>query len=74
MNKWLLETIKAKTDPSPLGLVIFNQCTGENATYFGEDIIHEIIEMNSKFYLKHAGDSTTGNEGGTGDGEMGDLS
>lgn len=74
MNKWLLETIKAKTDPSPLGLVVFNQCTGANATYFGEDIIHEIIEMNSKFYLKHAGDSTTGNEGGTDDGEMGDLS
>ena len=74
MNEWLLTTIKGKTDPSPLGLVIFNQCTGDNATYFGEDIIHEIIQMNSKFYLKHAGDSTTGNEGGTGDGEMGDLS
>lgn len=58
MNKWLLETIKAKTDPSPLGLVIFNQCTGDNATYHGADIIHEIIEMNSKFYLKHAGDDT----------------
>lgn len=58
MNKWLLETIKAKTDPSPLGLVIFNQCTGENATYYGADIIDEIIEMNSKFYLKHAGDAT----------------
>lgn len=57
MNSWLLETINAKTDPSPLGIVMFNQCTGPNATYHGEDIIKAIIEMNSKFYLKHAGTS-----------------
>lgn len=57
MNSWLLETINAKTDPSPLGIVMFNQCTGDNATYHGEDIIKAIIEMNSKFYLKHAGTS-----------------
>ncbi|MCI7635371.1 MAG: hypothetical protein MSS78_06915 [Bacteroidales bacterium] len=57
MNSWLLETINAKTDPSPLGIVMFNQCTGANATYHGEDIIKAIIEMNSKFYLKHAGTS-----------------
>ena len=69
MNSWLLNTINAKTDPSPLGIVMFNQCT--NATYKGPDIIKAIIEMNSKFYLKHAGTSggstggsTTG--GGTG--------
>ena len=36
---------------------MFNQCTGDNATYHGEDIIRAIIEMNSKFYLKHAGTS-----------------
>lgn len=61
MNKWLYETILAKTDPSPLGIVMFNQCTGDDATYYGERIIQEIIEMNSKFYLKHAGDNTTNN-------------
>lgn len=60
MNEWLLTTIKGKTNASPLGIVIFNQCTGDNATYHGADIIHEIIEMNSKFYLKHAGDATGG--------------
>ena len=57
MNSWLLSTINAKTDPSPLGIVMFNQCTGANDTYHGADIIKAIIEMNSKFYLKHAGTS-----------------
>ena len=57
MNSWLLNTINAKTDPSPLGIVMFNQCTGDNNTYHGADIIKAIIEMNSKFYLKHAGTS-----------------
>ena len=57
MNSWLLETVNAKTDPSPLGIVMFNQCTGANETYHGADIIKAIIEMNSKFYLKHAGTS-----------------
>ena len=58
MNSWLLNTINAKTDPSPLGIVMFNQCTGANETYHGEDIIRAIIEMNSKFYLKHADTQT----------------
>lgn len=57
MNSWLLSTINAKKDPSPLGIVMFNQCTGPNETYHGTDIIKAIIEMNSKFYLKHAGTS-----------------
>ena len=55
MNSWLLNTINAKTDPSPLGIVMFNQCT--NADYNGPAIVKAIIEMNSKFYLKHAGTS-----------------
>ena len=55
MNSWLLETINAKTDASPLGIVMFNQCT--NAAYNGPAIVKAIIEMNSKFYLKHAGTS-----------------
>ena len=63
MNSWLLSTINAKTDPSPLGIVMFNQCNGDNATYHGADIIKAIIEMNSKFYLKHAG-TTGGSTGG----------
>ena len=63
MNSWLLSTINAKTDPSPLGIVMFNQCNGDNATYHGADIIKAIIEMNSKFYLKHAGTSGTGTGG-----------
>lgn len=63
MNSWLLKTINEKTDPSPLGIVMFNQCTGPNATYHGEDIIKAIIEMNSKFYLKHAG-TAGGSTGG----------
>ncbi len=61
MNPWLLQAIKdkiAEPEPSSLGLVMFNQCTGDNATYRGADIIKEIIEMNSKFYLKHHGDGT----------------
>ena len=61
MNSWLLETINAKTDASPLGIVMFNQCT--SATYNGPAIIKAIIEMNSKFYLKHAG-TTGGSTGG----------
>lgn len=61
MNSWLLEKINAKTDPSPLGIVMFNQCT--NDTYKGPAIIKTIIEMNSKFYLKHAG-TTGGATGG----------
>lgn len=62
MNGWLLSTIKAKANPSPLGIVMFNQCT--NDTYNGPAIIDEIIKMNSRFYLKHAGTSG-GSTGGT---------
>ena len=65
MNSWLLGTINAKTDASPLGIVMFNQCTGDNATYHGADIIKAIIEMNSKFYLKHAGVSGGTSTGGS---------
>lgn len=64
MNSWLLSTINAKTDPSPLGIVMFNQCTSD--TYNGPAIVKAIIEMNSKFYLKHAGTSG-GSTGGNAD-------
>lgn len=43
-----------ESDPSSLGIVMFNQCTGDNATYHGADIIKEIIEMNNKFKLQRA--------------------
>ena len=88
MNGWLLELLQIKIgdkvnsegvlapDPSPLGIVMFNQCT--SATYNGPAIIKAIIEMNSKFYLKHAGTSggstggdatpTAGNDATVGDG------
>lgn len=61
MNSWLLNSINNKinnAEPSPLGIVMFNQCTGDNNTYHGTDIIKAIIEMNSMFYLKHAGDDS----------------
>lgn len=77
MNPWLLDQINLKSgvvegkedqaDPSPLGIVMFNQCT--SSTYKGPEIIKAIIEMNSRFYLKHAGTSggsTGGSTGGSG--------
>ena len=54
MNPWLLQAIKNKVNqskPSPLGIVMFNQCGGGNnyreSTYHGAEIIQNIIEMNS---------------------------
>lgn len=44
-----------ESDPSPLGIVMFNQCT--NSTYYGPEIIKEIIEMNNKFKLLRATDN-----------------
>ena len=81
MNKWLLNRLKIKVgevansngeikaEPSPLGIVMFNQCTGNNNTYYGADIIKYIIEMNSMFYLKHAGTSGGSTGGSTGGSE-----
>ena len=43
-----------ESDPSSLGIVMFNQCTGDNNTYHGADIIDEIIKMNNKFKLQRA--------------------
>lgn len=68
MNPWLLKLINAKTDPSPLGIVMFNRCTDPDSatdTYHGPEIIKAIVEMNSKFYLKHAGANTGSSTGGT---------
>jgi hypothetical protein len=64
MNSELLKIIQRKmyggtnpttgeiveSDPSPLGIVMFNQCIGD--TYSGEKIVRAIIEMNDAFELK----------------------
>ena len=55
-----------ESNPSPLGIVMFNQCT--NSTYNGPEIIEEIVYMNNKFKLLRAG----ADGGGTGDGPMGE--
>lgn len=70
MNNWLLTKIREKTDASPLGIVMFNRCTGN--TYSGSDVIEAIIKMNSKFYLKHAGANTDSSTGGSTGGSTGD--
>ena len=67
MNPWLLNIINRKingytdnsgiiyaSDPSPLGIVMFNQCS--NATYSGPAIVQAIVEMNNKFKLKRITD------------------
>ena len=43
------ENVYVESDPSPLGIVMFNQCTNE--TYLGPEIIKEIVYMNNKFKL-----------------------
>ncbi len=58
-----------ESDPSPLGIVMFNQCT--NSTYKGPEIIKEIVEMNNKAKLLRAG---TNDGEGDGDGELDDYS
>jgi hypothetical protein len=77
MNPWLLDVINRKTNggtdedgnlvyskPSPLGIVMFNQCTSDT----GKSIIRAIIEMNNKFNLKHY-DPTINNDNNTGGGQ-----
>lgn len=41
-----------ESDPSPLGIVMFNQCTAANNAYKGDDIIKAIVDMNDKFKLQ----------------------
>lgn len=41
-----------ESEPSPLGIVMFNFCT--NDTYYGPEIIHEIVQMNNKAKLLRA--------------------
>lgn len=41
-----------ESDPSPLGIVMFNQCTAANDAYKGTSIISEIVYMNNKAKLQ----------------------
>ena len=41
-----------ESDPSPLGIVMFNQCTAADDAYKGTSIISEIVYMNNKAKLK----------------------
>ena len=49
-----------ESDPSPLGIVMFNQCTSD--TYNGPAIIEEIVHMNNKFKLLRAADTDNSEE------------
>ena len=49
-----------ESDPSPLGIVMFNQCT--NTSYNGPAIIKEIVHMNNKFKLLRYGDTDSPEE------------
>lgn len=44
-----------ESEPSPLGIVMFNQCT--NSTYKGPQIIEEIVFMNNKIKLLRSTDT-----------------
>lgn len=75
MNKVVYKHITDKVknnEPSPLGLVYCNFITGNIPNYSvldadefkgdGNEIIKQIIEMNNKFYLKHAPKTSTGGD------------
>lgn len=66
---------KLENDPSPLGFVLMNEALN---TDYGLPLVKDIINMNTKFYLKRkGGDIITGNggdnEGGTEEGEGEEL-
>ena len=55
-----------ESDPSPLGIVMFNQCT--SATYNGPSIISEIVYMNNKAKLKRYNPNPNPDNNGQGGG------
>ena len=69
LNTYLYNKIvdKMDIDPSPVGIVLMNNCTSTS----GQTLIKAIIEMNGKFYLNRQGGSiitgggTQGGNGGT---------
>ena len=60
------ENAYIESDPSPLGIVMFNHCT--NSTYYGPEIIKEIVYMNNKADLLR--NESTNNSGGGDEGDM----
>lgn len=79
LNPFMQDMIEEKmaNDPSPVGIVLMNFATKaptKNDLSGGLDLVHEIVQMNNKFYLKReGGDIVTGGEGngnGSGDGNM----
>ncbi len=71
MNQHLLDVINLKSNggqnadgnivyakPSPLGIVMFNQCSSDK----GKEIIKAIIELNNKCELKKAGEYNSSND------------
>ena len=55
-----------ESEPSPLGIVMFNQCTSD--TYNGPSIISEIVYMNNKAKLKRYNPNPDPDNGGQGGG------
>lgn len=79
LNPFMQGMIEEKmvNDPSPVGIVLMNFATKAPTTddmSGGLDLVHEIVQMNNKFYLKReGGDIVTGGDGngnGSGDGNM----
>lgn len=65
MNGWVKDQIETKitnNKPSPLGMVYCNFICDKDNQYKGADVIKAIIEMNNKFYLKHAPKTSTGGD------------
>lgn len=57
-----------ESDPSPLGIVMFNQCTAANDAYKGTSIIKAIVDMNDKFKLQRYNPNPDPNNNGQGGG------
>lgn len=55
-----------ESEPSPLGIVMFNQCT--NSTYKGPQIIEEIVFMNNKIKLLRSTDTDDSDDKEEGEG------
>lgn len=81
MNEWIKDQLVGKInagDFSPFGMVMCNYITGDNATYFGKDIIDNIIKMNRLFRLNRdesqpewptTGDNNNNNDNTNGGGD-----
>ena len=55
-----------ESEPSPLGIVMFNQCT--NSSYKGPEIIEEIVYMNNKIKFLRSTDTDDSDDKEEGEG------